>query len=107
MHEDLTFTEDKRANSKEAAIRDRRRSMPIDETVKEYVDESVYRRRSAEFQAMQNPVSMNQFEQTLVNQEKNCREDARHEYIRGIQGRDGGARCDKYESKFEDGPEEN
>jgi len=104
---DLTFTEDDRSYKRETAIRDRTKSMPLDETVKEYVDRSVHQRRAAEFQAMNNPMKMTQFEQTMVNEEKNARQDARRNYIRGVQGRDGGSRCDDYESKFEDGPETN
>jgi hypothetical protein len=107
MNKDLTFTEDQRSKNRETAIRDRTKTMPIDETLKEYVDRSVHNRRAAEFQAMHNPAQMTQFEQTMVNQEKNSRQDARRNYIRGVQGRDGGDRCDDYQSKFEDGPETN
>jgi hypothetical protein len=104
---DLTKTEDKRAIKRENAWRDCDIKMPKDETAKEYADRSIFKRRAAEFQAMNNPMAMNKFEQMCVNQEKNSRQDARRNYIRGIQGRDGGDKCDDYESKFEDGPETN
>jgi hypothetical protein len=47
------------------------------------------------------------FEQQQVYKEKQARVDARQNYIRGIQGRDGGERTDRYERTFEDGPETN
>jgi hypothetical protein len=104
---DLTFTEDKRSIKRENAWRDKNVKMPKDQTGADYADRTIFARRAAEFQAMHNPMSMTSFEQECVNQEKNSRQDARRNYIRGIQGRDGGNKCDDYESKFEDGPETN
>lgn len=104
---DLTFTEDKRAIKRINAWRDKNVKMPKDATAADYADRTIYKRRSEEFQAGHNPMCMTPFEQECVNQEKNSRQDARRIYIRGIQGRDGGNRCQDYESTFEDGPEQN
>jgi len=104
---DLTFTEDKRAIKRENAWRDKDIKMPKDMTAADYADRTIFARRAAEFQAFHNPMSQTPFEQECVNQEKNGRQDARRNYIRGIQGRDGGNKCLDYERTFEDGPEQN
>jgi hypothetical protein len=80
---------------------------PHEMTGADYADRTIYARRAAEFQAFNNPMSMNPFEEQQVYKEKQDRIDARQNYIKGIQGRDGGNRVDRYESKFEDGPEIN
>jgi len=103
-----TFKQDKSIKARESACHDaKNHKCPKEDVAKEYAERTIYARRAREFQAMNNPMAMNGFEQMLVNQEKLQRQDARHIYIQGIQGRDGGDRCLDYESKFEDGPEVN
>lgn len=63
--------------------------------------------RHEKFQLGTNPMEMTPFEKSLVHKEAQARKDARHKYIEGIQGRDGGCRDLKYESEYEDGPEVN
>lgn len=105
---DLTFTESKEAMRREAAQHDyANHKCPNVMTGSDYADRTIYERRAKEFQAFNNPMSMTPFEQQMVYKEKQSRIDARQNYIKGIQGRDGGNRCDQYESKFEDGPETN
>lgn len=103
-----TFTESKPAMKREASFHDHQHHKePMAMTGSDYADRTIYARRAAEFQALNNPMCQTPFEQQRVYQEKQSRVDARDTYIKGIQGRDGGDRCDRYESKFEDGPEEN
>jgi len=105
VRKDETFRESKPTKNRESAWRDaRHHQMPLEPTAADYVDRTIFERRAKEFQAMNNPMSQTRFEQQLVNQEKVQREDAREIYIKGIQGRDGGNRCDNYERTFEDGP---
>ncbi len=104
----MTFTEDRKSNKREAGYEDARHHRePLTPTAKDYVDRTIFARRAAEFQAGNDPMKQTRFEQQLVNQEKQEREDHRQSYIRGIQGRDGGNRRDNYERTFEDGPEVN
>jgi hypothetical protein len=100
-----TFKESKPAMKREAAMHDaKRHKEPVVMTGADYADRTIYARRAAEFQAMKNPMQQTAFEQQRVYQEKQQREDARDIYVKGIQGRDGGNRCDRFEDKFEDGP---
>lgn len=104
----MTFQEDPAFRRRDSAWNDAGHyRMPLENTVKDYVDRTICKRRAAEFQAGHNPMEQTRFEQQLVNQEKQIRIDARQEYIRGIQGRDGGNRFQNYERTFEDGPEVN
>ena len=109
MHnKDLTFTESKQAKKRMAASHDHQHhDYPKVMTGSDYADRTIFARRAAEFQGNHNPMSMTSFEQHQVNMEKQEREDNRQNYIRNIQGRDGGNRCDRYERTFEDGPETN
>lgn len=108
VRKDETFRESKPAKNRESAWRDaKHHRMPLESTSADYVDRTIFERRAKEFQAMNNPMEQTRFEQQLVNQEKQQRQDARQGYIKGIQGRDGGNRCLDYERTFEDGPEVN
>jgi hypothetical protein len=103
-----TFKESKPAYKREAAYHDAKDyKEPMTMTGADYADRTIYARRAAEFQAMSNPMKQTAFEQQRVSQEKLERMDHRDQYIKGIQGRDGGNRCDKFERTFEDGPEVN
>lgn len=105
---DITFTDSRQAMKREAAQHDyQHHDCPKVMTGADYADRTIYARRAKEFQAMSNPMSMTPFEQQQVYKEKQERVDARDIYIKGIQGRDGGDRCDRYERTFEDGPETN
>ena len=105
---DETFRESKSAYAREASFHDYQRyKEPMVMTGADYADRTIYARRAAEFQAMNNPMKQTAFEQQRVSQEKLERMDHRDMYIKGIQGRDGGSRCDNYERTFEDGPEVN
>jgi hypothetical protein len=57
---------------------------------KRAVDNAVYERRAKEFQAMNNPMTQNEFELSLTNNEALRRWDNKKDYIEGIQGVDGG-----------------
>jgi hypothetical protein len=46
--------------------------------------------RHEKFQFGANPMKMNAFEESLAKKEVADRKKARHDYIKGIQGRDGG-----------------
>ncbi len=108
VKKDETFHESRQAMKREAAQHDyQNHKCPKVMTGADYADRTIYARRAAEFQAFNNPMSMTPFEQQQVYKEKQERVDARDIYIKGIQGRDGGNRCDKYERTFEDGPETN
>ena len=103
-----TLKESKPAMKREAAQHDySKHKCPKEMTGSDYADRTIYARRAEEFQAFNNRMAMTPFEQQQVYKEKQQRVDARDIYIKGIQGRDGGDRCDRYESKFEDGPESN
>lgn len=103
-----TFKESKPAMKREAAEHDyAHHKCPHEMTGADYADRTIYERRAREFQAMSNPMGMSLFEQQQAYKEKQARVDARDIYIKGIQGRDGGNRCDRYESTFQDGPEVN
>ena len=103
-----TFKESKPAMKREASMHDHKHHRePMAPTGSDYADRTIYARRAAEFQALNNPMSQTPFEQQRVSQEKLARQDARDIYIKGIQGRDGGNRCLDYERTFEDGPEVN
>jgi hypothetical protein len=103
-----TYKESKSAIRRESAEHDNaHHRLPKEITGGDYADRTIYARRAAEFQGFNNPMSMSPFEQQLVDREKQQRVDARDIYIKGIQGRDGGNRCDKYERTFEDAPESN
>jgi|SRR6185437_5124258 len=105
---DMTFTESRQSMKRETAQHDyAHHKYPKEMTGSDYADRTIYARRAREFQAMNNPMSMTEFEQQEVYKEKQARVDARDIYIKGIQGRDGGNRSDRFESKFEDGPETN
>src|ERR1700691_3644498 len=102
IKKDETFEESKPAMKREAAQHDNQHhKCPHEMTGADYADRTIYARRAAEFQATHNSMSQTPFEQQLVYKEKQARVDARDIYIKGIQGRDGGNRCDRYESKFE------
>jgi hypothetical protein len=105
---DITFTESKQAMKREASQHDyQHHDCPKVMTGEDYANRTIYARRAREFQGFSNPMSMTSFEQQEVNKEKQARVDARQNYIRGIQGRDGGNRVDNYERTFQDGPETN
>jgi hypothetical protein len=105
---DLTYTTAKGIKKREASQHDyENHSCPHVMTGSDYADRTIYERRARDFQGFCNPMEMTPFEQQRVYQEKQARVDARDIYIEGIQGRDGGDRCDKYENKFEDGPDVN
>jgi|GEM_PF-3883959 hypothetical protein len=103
-----TFKESKPAKARESSYHDNKdHKEPKVMTGADYADRTIFARRSAEFQAGCNPMKQTAFEQQRVSQEKLERMDHREEYIKGIQGRDGGNRLDSYERTFEDGPEVN
>ena len=103
-----TFKESKPAMKREAGDHDNQHHKEAHVmTGADYAERTIYARRAAQFQAGHDPMQQSSFEQQLVAREKLERMDARDIYIKGIQGRDGGNRCDRYESKFEDGPETN
>ena len=103
-----TFKESKPAKNRESSFHDHQNHKePMVMTGADYADRTIYARRAAEFQAGSNPMQMTKFEQQRVSQEKLERMDHRDMYIKGIQGRDGGNRCDDYERTLEDGPEVN
>lgn len=57
--------------------------------MKEIVNKS-YNERHKKFQLGTNPMEMTPFEKSRAMEEKREREDARKNYVEGIQGRDGG-----------------
>jgi hypothetical protein len=60
--------------------------------MKEVIDYGSYKyeKRHEEFQLGKNPMQMSAYEQSMVKQEEEERKMACHNYIKGIQGRDGG-----------------
>lgn len=105
---DETFHESKQAYKREAAYHDSKNyKEPHIMTGADYAERTIYARRANDFQAGNAPMHQTPFEQQMVAREKLQRMDARDMYIKGIQGRDGGSRCDNYERTFEDGPEVN